>query len=57
MEEWLLINPREIKIQPLWKRWLCVHKFTGGARVVYDREGRKKHARICLKCGQRQYID
>lgn len=45
------------KMQPIWKRWLCVHKFTGGVRVVYDFKGRKRHARICMKCGQRNYID
>jgi len=52
-----LVNPKEIKIQPLYKRWLCIHEFTGGARVIYDRKNRKKHTRICLKCGKRQYID
>lgn len=45
------------KIEPFYKRWFCVHKFTGGARKVTDQRGRTRHARICIKCGQRDYID
>lgn len=45
------------KIEPFYKRWFCLHKFTGGARKVIDRCGRTRHARICTKCGQRDYID
>ena len=52
-----MIKATEIEIKPFWKRWLCVHNFTGGVRVVYDIKGRKRHARICMKCGQRNYID
>ena len=52
-----MIKATEIEIKPFLERWICVHKFTGGARVVYDSKGRKRHARICLKCGQRNYID
>lgn len=56
-EKNLLINATEIKMQPPWIRWLCVHKFTGGVRTVYDNKGKKRHAYICLKCGKREYID
>lgn len=44
-------------MKPPWQRWLCVHNFTGGIRAVYDTKDRKRYARICLKCGQRDYID
>lgn len=44
-------------MQPFYKRWLCIHKYTGGARTVHDNNGKKKHAYICLKCGKREYID
>lgn len=44
-------------MKPFWKRWLCVHKYTGGVRAVYDNKGKKRHAYICLKCGKREYID
>lgn len=57
MEVDYLLNATDIKIQPPWIRWLCVHNFTGGARTVYDSKGKKRHARICTKCGQRDYID
>lgn len=50
-------NATEIEIKPLWVRWLCVHKYTGGVRTVYDNKGKKRHAYICLKCGKREYID
>lgn len=53
----VLINATDIKMKPPWKRWLCVHNFTGGVRTVYDSKDRKRHARICIKCGQRNYID
>lgn len=53
----VLIKATEIKIKPFWERWLCVHNYTGGVRAVYDTKGRKRHARIYLKCGQRDYID
>ena len=56
-KEELLIKATNIKIKPFWKRWLYVHNFTGGVRAVYDTRGRKRHARIYLKCGQRDYID
>lgn len=56
-EKSLLINVSEIEVKPFWKRWLCVHKFTGGVRTVYDNKGKKRHAYICLKCGKRDYID
>ncbi len=46
-----------IKLQPLWKRLFCFHEYTGGAKTVYDKNGKKKHARICVKCGKRLYID
>lgn len=52
-----MINATEIKMKPPWARWLCIHNFTGGVRTVYDKKDRKRHARICLKCGQRNYID
>ncbi len=52
-----LINATEIKMKPPWIRWLCIHKFTGGVRTIYDKKGRKRHAYICLKCGKRDYID
>lgn len=39
-----------------YRYFICVHQYTGGARVVYDRRGRKRHARICTKCGKRNYI-
>lgn len=44
-------------MKPFWKRWLCVHKYTGGVRTVYDNKGKKRHAYICLKCGKRKHID
>lgn len=47
----------DIKVKPPWKRWLCVHSYTGGVRTVYDNKERKRHARICVKCGKREYID
>ena len=52
-----LIKATEIEIKPFWIRWLCVHNFTGGARVIYDSKGKKRYARICMKCGKRNYID
>lgn len=52
-----MINAKEIEVKPFWKRCLCAHYFTGGARTVYDNKNQKRHARICIKCGQRQYID
>ena len=54
---YLLFNVSKIEMKPFWKRWLCVHKFTGGVRTVYDNKGKKRHAYICLKCGEREYID
>lgn len=56
-EEKNLINATDIKMKPPWVRWFCTHVFTGGVRKVYDNKGRKRHARICLKCGKRDYID
>jgi hypothetical protein len=47
----------EIKVKPFWKRWLCNHDFTGGIRVVSFNRSRRKHARICKKCGKRVYVD
>lgn len=52
-----MINATEIKMKPPWIRWICAHRFTGGVRVVYDNNGKKRHARICEKCGQRNYVD
>lgn len=54
---YLLINASKIEIKPFWKRWLCIHNFTGGVRTVYDDKGKKRHAYICLKCGKREYIN
>lgn len=50
-------NIKDIGIKPFWVRILCVHKFTGGVRTVYDKKGKKRHAKICWKCGQREYVD
>lgn len=50
-------NVEDVEIKPLWVRILCVHNFIGGIRTVYDKKGIKRHARICWKCGQRDYID
>lgn len=50
-----LINATGIKAEPLYKRMLCVHSYTGGIRNVYDKYGKKRHARICVKCGRRDY--
>ena len=36
---------------------MCVHSYSGGVRVVYDKKGNKRHAKICYKCGHRKYID
>ena len=44
-------------MKPFWKRCLCVHKYTGGVRVIYNNKGKKRHSYICLKCGKREYID
>lgn len=52
-----MIKATEIEMKPLWKRLLCIHNFTGGVRTVYDNKGRKRYARICVKCGKRDYID
>ncbi len=46
-----------IQAKSPWERWMCIHKFSGGVRTVYDSKGRKRHARICSKCGKRKYID
>lgn len=53
----MIIDPIDTKIKPFWIRWLCLHNFTGGVRVVFDNKGRKRYARICLKCGKRDYIN
>ena len=50
-----MINATDIKIQPLYKRIFCVHSYTGGVRAVNDSKGRKRYARICVKCGKRFY--
>ena len=52
-----MIKATETEIKPLWKRWFCIHNFTGGVRVIYDSKGKKRHARICIKCGKRDYAD
>lgn len=52
-----MIDKQNIQVKPPWERWLCIHKFSGGARVTYDSKGRKRYARICSKCGQRKYVD
>lgn len=54
---WYKIKVTEIKMKPFWKRWLFVHKYTGGVRTVYDKKGKKRHAYICLRCGKKDYID
>ena len=51
-----MINATEIKIQPPWIRWLCTHEYTSGVRTIHE-NGKKKHAYICLKCGERKYIN
>ena len=48
---------KEIKVKPLFVRIMCVHSYSGGVRVVYDKRGNKRHAKICYKCGHRKYID
>lgn len=53
----LLVNAANLKMKPPWIRLLCVHRFTGGARTVFDNKGRKRHVRICIKCGKREYMD
>lgn len=52
-----MINATEIEMKPFWKRWSCVHKYTGGVRTVYEDKGKKKNVCTCLKCGKRKYID
>lgn len=52
-----MISATEIKMKPFWKRWLCVHKYTGGVRTVYNKKGKMRYAYICIKCGKRDYID
>jgi len=52
-----LINATEIEIKPFWEKWLCAHKYIDGVRTVYDNKCKKRHAYICLKCGNRKYID
>ena len=52
-----MINVKEIKIKPFYKRLLCFHKYTSGIRVIHDKSGKKRHAWICTKCGDRIYID
>ena len=48
---------KEIKVKPLFVRIMCVHSYSGGVRVVYDKKGNKRHVKICYKCGHRKYID
>lgn len=48
---------KEIKVKPLFVRIMCVHSYSGGVRVVYDKKGNKRHGRICRKCGKIKYID
>lgn len=52
-----MIRATDIIMKPFWIRWFCTHDFTGGVRTVYVKNGKKRHARICKKCGQRDYID
>lgn len=52
-----MINAHKIKEKPMLERMFCMHKFTGGIRNVFDNDGKKRHARICVKCGQRIYTD
>ena len=39
------------------KQLLCFHEYSKYAKVVYDKNNKKKHAYICYKCGKRKYID
>ena len=48
---------KEIKVKSLFVRMMCVHSYSGGVRVVYDKKGNKRHAKICRKCGKIKYID
>lgn len=52
-----MIRATDIEVKPFWIRWFCLHEFTNGVRTVLDKKGKKRHARICMKCGQRDYID
>lgn len=47
----------KIEVKPFWVRLLCAHNYTGGARFVLDSKGKKRYARICRKCGKRDYLD
>lgn len=52
------MNKEDIKVKPFWVRCMCLHKFTGGMKVVYTPfTKQKKYAHICTKCGQRRYVN
>lgn len=53
----IYLKTEDIVIKPFWVRWFCFHHFTSNLRVVFDRKGNKHHAKICVKCGKRNYID
>lgn len=52
-----MLDSNYMKIEPLYKRMFCNHQYTGGFRKIVDYKGRKRYARICVKCGKRDYAD
>jgi hypothetical protein len=46
---------REIK--QWWTSLICLHRYPVTPKYVYDKDGNKRKAIVCAKCGKIKYVD